>query len=321
MPRDGSTKFPPDVPGGPVGGQPDPGFAAGLGELAQPPFAVLPNPASVFARRSARFAALAPGHDLRPYLEFLSKLCAAQAACVSDVPAPVLPDAATLDVAHAHNLPPISFAKLDLDAIADQTLAKIAGAIVDVDTTPASRAAAQRVLDATPDQRRAMMRAVLMDEVPGDAIAEHVLAAAAVQVHVARLAAQLDAAKLQNVANGACPACGSGPVASTIVGWQGAHGARYCTCSICATQWNVVRILCLMCGTDKGIAYQSIEGGPGVVLGETCDGCRSYVKILHQHKDPALDPVADDVASLALDLVLGKEGFQRASANPFLLGY
>ena len=34
-----------------------------------------------------------------------------------------------------------------------------------------------------------------------------------------------------------------------------------------------------------------------------------------------LDPVADDVASLGLDLLLRKEGFHRGSANPFLLGY
>ena len=41
-------------------------------------------------------------------------------------------------------------------------------------------------------------------------------------------------------------------------------------------------------------------------------------KILYQEKDPGLEPVADDVASLALDLLLGDEGYHRASGNPLL---
>ena len=46
--------------------------------------------------------------------------------------------------------------------------------------------------------------------------------------------------------------------------------------------------------------------------------CRSYRKILYQEKDPAVEPVADDLASLALDLLMGEEGYQRASGNPLL---
>ena len=43
-----------------------------IGEEAKPPFAVLPDPVSMFLTRSKRFAALAPGHELQPYLEFLA---------------------------------------------------------------------------------------------------------------------------------------------------------------------------------------------------------------------------------------------------------
>ena len=45
------------------------------------------------------------------------------------------------------------------------------------------------------------------------------------------------------------------------------------------------------------------------------------MKILHQHKNIALDPVADDVASLALDLLLREGEYRRGSVNPYLLGY
>jgi FdhE protein len=40
-----------------------------------------------------------------------------------------------------------------------------------------------------------------------------------------------------------------------------------------------------------------------------------------QTKNPALDPVADDVATVALDVLAAEEGFRRSGANPFLLGY
>ena len=54
---------------------------------------------------------------------------------------------------------------------------------------------------------------------------------------------------------------------------------------------------------------------------ETCDSCGCYVKILHQHKDPGLDPVADDVATLGLDILVRQGGYRRGSFNPFLIGY
>jgi indolepyruvate ferredoxin oxidoreductase len=40
-----------------------------------------------------------------------------------------------------------------------------------------------------------------------------------------------------------------------------------------------------------------------------------------QHENPELDPVADDVATLGLDLLLRESGFRRGAVNPFLLGY
>ena len=170
-------------------------------------------------------------------------------------------------------------------------------------------------------ERDGMMRNVLADAIPMETLAEHVYVAAALQVHFARLAARLDASTLVPVGDGACPVCGGPPVSSLIVGWHGAHGARFCACSLCGTLWNYVRIKCTLCGSTKGIGYQEIEGGPGTVKAETCDSCRCYVKILHQHKDPALDPIADDVATLGLDLLVREGGYRRGSFNPFLIGY
>ncbi len=312
MPRDGSRRPAGDaVPLAPMD----------IGEVADPPFAVLPDPARVFLARSERFAALAPRHELEPYLRLLSQITRAQHDIIADLPEPALPPSERLALARENIMPPISTGQIALDETADRTFGALLKALAAVDLADTSRVALAAVDNAGPDARRLMMQAVILDEIPGDAVAEHVLAAAAVQVLFTRLAARLEVETLQRVADGACPSCGGAPVASAIVGWEGAHGTRFCTCSICATQWNVVRIKCLVCSSEKGIAYHSLEGGKDIVMGETCEACDSYVKMLHQHKDGALDPIADDVASLALDLTLKKEGWTRASVNPFLMGY
>ena len=107
---------------------------------------------------------------------------------------------------------------------------------------------------------------------------------------------------------------GQGPI-------RNASGARFCACSLCGTWWNYVRIKCVTCGSTKGIAYQEIDGGAGTIKAETCSECGTYVKILQQQKDPSLEPIADDVASLGLDLLVRETGLRRAGVDPFLIGY
>src|SRR5262249_33251610 len=131
-----------------------------------------------------------------------------------------------------------------------------------------------------------MAQSVLAWSIPVEAIAEHVFVAAALQVHFARLAAQLNAASLVPIGDAACPACGGGPASSMIVGWSGAHGTRFCACALCGTMWNYVRIKCTLCGSTKGISYSEIDGGAGTIKAETCAECRSYLKILYQQNDP-----------------------------------
>jgi FdhE protein len=80
----------------------------------------------------------------------------------------------------------------------------------------------------------------------------------------------------------------------------------------------MVRVKCSHCFTTQGISYQSIEDGPKGIRAECCDTCRTYRKILYQEDDGAIEPVADDLASLALDLLLSEAGYRRASANPLL---
>jgi FdhE protein len=161
----------------------------------------------------------------------------------------------------------------------------------------------------------------LKDTDPGTDLARRALVMAGLQVHFARLAAQLVAGDLKPIADGVCPACGSVPMTSSVVGWRGAHNTRFCACPLCATQWNVVRIKCVLCSSTKDIGYRSIEGKPDTVKAETCGSCHAYVKILYQVNDHLLEPLADDVATLGLDMMMAEEGWRRGGQNPFLLGY
>ena len=297
--------------------QPDPTM---IGEVAEPPFARLPDPAMLFKIRAERFQALAAEHPLAPYLQFLSGLSSCQHALQEALPAVELPSDDERQRAHTHAMPPLG-GRRGGDAAFAATLQRLLELASHLDMPAAAQAALAAVRAADAAAIAEMARAVLAHEIPVEQVASHVFVAAALQVHYARLAAALDVKQLVPVGDGVCPACGGAPVSSMVVGWPGAHGARFCVCSSCATQWNYVRIKCTLCSSVEGISYKEVEGGDGTLWGETCDSCRGYVKILHQHKNEGLDPVADDVASLALDLLLRESGYRRGSVNPFLLGY
>ncbi|MGB3866620.1 MAG: formate dehydrogenase accessory protein FdhE [Xanthobacteraceae bacterium] len=297
--------------------QPDP---SAISNILIPPFAVLPDPKQVFANRSARFAALAEGHDLAPYLRFLSGLCGAQAAIQDGLPEPeaIAPD--ILARARDHKMPPLDRGAFKSDAVFDATLRQLLDAAVGFDMPQPARAALLRVTEADAEGREAMLQNVLAEAIPFEAVAEHVFVAAALQVHFARLAARLDDKTLQPVGDGVCPCCGGAPSSTVIVNWRRAPGTRFCCCSLCGTMWNYVRSKCTVCGSTSKILFQEIEGA-GNIKAETCDDCHGYMKILNQQKDDRLDPVADDVATLGLDLLVRELGFRRGGINPFLIGY
>ncbi|ELY4676604.1 formate dehydrogenase accessory protein FdhE [Cronobacter turicensis] len=114
-----------------------------------------------------------------------------------------------------------------------------------------------------------------------------------------------------------CPVCGSIPVSSMVhIGSK--QGLRYLHCNLCETEWHVVRIKCSNCEQTRDLHYWSLESEQAPVKAESCGDCGTYLKILYQEKDPNVEPVADDLASLVLDARMEQEGFARSSINPFL---
>ncbi|MBD2795727.1 formate dehydrogenase accessory protein FdhE [Xenorhabdus sp. 18] len=115
-----------------------------------------------------------------------------------------------------------------------------------------------------------------------------------------------------------CPVCGSMPVASVVqIGTN--QGLRYLHCNLCDSEWHVVRIKCSNCEQTGDLNYWSLESEQAPIKAESCGDCGSYLKILYQEKDPNIDAVADDLASLILDAKMEEDGFARSSLNPFLL--
>ena len=117
---------------------------------------------------------------------------------------------------------------------------------------------------------------------------------------------------------GVCPCCGFLPVASIVRTVGEVSNLRYLHCALCNVEWNLVRVKCAACDSTAGISYRELQGEamkrPGTVRAEVCDGCKSYLKIVYQEKG-GVDPVADDLATLALDILVDEAGYARAGPN------
>jgi FdhE protein len=292
-----------------------------IGEVARPPFACLPDPLRLFRGRARRFLALAARHELAEYLRFLAGLAEAQHGVQEGLPVANPPPEEVRERAREGGLPPLPLNRFTFEPAFAATLEGLLARAAAVDMPPAARAALERLTAADVATRERMVEAVLANAIPIETVAQHVYVAAALQVHFSRLAERLAPDRLVPIGKPGCPVCGGAPVCSLIVGWRAAQATRFCACALCGTLWNYVRIKCTLCASTKNISYQQIEGGPGNVKAETCDSCRGYVKVLHQHEDPELEPVADDVATLGLDLLLREAGYRRGGVNFFLHGY
>jgi FdhE protein len=297
---------------------PDP---TAIGTVSSPPFARLPDPASLFLIRSARLRRLAQTSSLAPYLRFLAELAQAQHDIQTDLPRPQGPDAKMIARAREFEMPPVDRSRIAGDEVVSTIFDRLFATAAAIEKPVAATKALLRVTAADHAQRLAMAQSVFSNTLPADAIAEHIFVWAALQVHFTRLASVLDAAALAPVADGICPVCGSLPVSTVVVGWPGSHGARFCSCSLCGALWHYVRIRCVLCGSTKGIGYQEVDGQGGAIKAETCDECHGWSKILYQNKEPDADPIADDVASLGLDLLMRQGPYHRGGFSPLLAGF
>jgi FdhE protein len=282
----------------------------------------LPKADEVFSLRAARLRQLAAGSAIGDYLQLMAMLVDAQDAALLERSKIALapPDPDQLAVAREHRMPLLQAAGRRREHGWRGLLEQLCVAVASAPDFPAGVAATcMRIAQAPAAQIEAQADALLGSrdaEVDG-AMAPFVMAALQVcWVDVASRFALADVPPLD--VPGICPVCGSLPVASMIRTEQPYQSYRFLHCALCATEWHMVRTICSQCQAAKDIGYHSIEGSGDAVRAESCDTCHAYRKILYRERDPAVDPVADDLATVALDLLMAEAGYHRGSGNPLL---
>jgi FdhE protein len=256
----------------------------------------LPDPSTVFAARAARLRHLSEGHAVGDYLRLMAAVADAQQSALN--------------------------ASTDSDW--QVVLGTLCDAIAATSGFPEGvRAACERVraLPATVLEEQAEL--LLNNAIEGVDAQAAPFVMAALQVCQTRKVCSATPEEVTARAGalhipGSCPMCSALPVASIVRADKAYQGYRYLHCSLCATEWHLVRIKCSQCESTAGIHYHSIEGGSSAVRAESCDRCKTYRKICYQEQDMEAEPVADDLASLALDLLMTDAGFHRGSGNPLL---
>lgn len=270
----------------------------------------------VFEARAKRLRDLARAHAMGEYLRFAATLSQAQAA-EFDRTAEV-PDAAQLEHCREHGLPPLSIDSPQ-HAIWRRSLLRLCDALEG------------KVLPAPALDVIAELRESDAGDLERDA--EHLLEGAYAAVHPARVpfigaALQLawtemafalgEDGRSPNVDSRLCPVCGSPPVVSLVQIGGAAQGLRYLKCSLCASEWHLVRAKCSSCASTKDVSYLFVDGANDAVRAECCDACSSYLKILYLDRDPDMEAVADDLATLALDVLVDEQGYRRLGPNLLL---
>lgn len=287
----------------------------------------LPDRASVFAHRATRLRQQsesgAVGSAIGDYLRLMAHLADAQQAAVANIES-TLPSAEQVAQARTFRMPLVSATAWRRGAHWQRTLISICDSLVALPDIPEPvRSVCERFRSLPSEQIETQADALLSAQTDGVDAATAPFLMGALQVYWVDLASRLridDVAELE--VPGACPTCGTLPVASIVRADSRSQGYRYLHCALCATEWHMVRVKCSQCQTTQGITYQSIDNGPTNaptgIRAECCDSCRTYRKILYQEQDRAVEPVADDLASLPLDLLLSEAGYRRASPNPLL---
>lgn len=283
-------------------------------------FLRLPDRARLHAQRAARFSRLAEGSPMGDYLRFLGQIAAAQGAALAALSAAPAIDDAALGRLHDHGMPVLGRSDhrrgAEWQAALDRILEGLRGGAM----PEAARTALDEVAAMSGIDREGLADRVLGERLAAQDLAPALFVTAALQVYWIWRAGALDPARLVAMQpDRLCPICGSAPLCSLIDLRGLPERTRYLHCALCEADWRYIRAKCADCGSVEGIAYHGLEGVESPARAETCDACKGYVKILSGEKDPDIDPFADDLASLGLDLKVAEAGWQRAAANPFLL--
>jgi len=119
----------------------------------------------------------------------------------------------------------------------------------------------------------------------------------------------LDPARFEGWKESYCPVCGSRAGMDEIAGEE---GRRLLSCSACFFRWPFPRIRCPYCGSDDPDSVSYFTAGEGPVRVGVCRKCSRYIKTRDSRRGDASVPLeAEDLTTMHLDLLAGREGFER----------
>ncbi len=309
------------------------------------PFLHFPERTTVFAEREMRLRQLSHGHVMSDYLSFMADLAHGQQHQLDSLSGVTLPDQRAIDVAAKRGTPPLPAADWPRDSMWHGVLRALAQDLLGM--APAGvQPVLGRLLAADDVFLERQADALLTGVADGLDIAAAPIVAGALQVYWTHM---LLSVQHHHKSDGqpfgriddetVCPCCGSLPTASISRTAGESLGQRYLHCSLCGLQWHMVRIKCSHCLSTKGLAYEALDAASAddveghhdpvssqgaraalaTVQAETCDECGHYLKIVHTDRDASVDPVADDLATLTLDLLVSDGGKTRHGVNFMLL--
>jgi FdhE protein len=287
------------------------------------PFLKLPDRAEVFGGRAARLRALSESHALRGYLRFVARIADAQQALLDARMPFALPSPQSVATCREHGMPPLNVQTHPRDPLWHDGLRRLLRDLAE-GLEGRQREVVVRLEQSRGDFYEAQASKLLAGVTLGLDIGAAPLVAAGLQVYFTHLCIELgEAAFAPTGIVTLCPCCASRPTASVLRIGGSLSGYRFLHCSLCSAQWHMVRVKCAHCEGTRGIGYLSLEGEDAAkkpaVTAEACDECGSYLKLCSMERDPFVDPVADDVATLALDLLVTDTGKMPCGVNFMLV--
>lgn len=290
------------------------------GELAPPqgeiPFHFLPRREDLFTSRSQRFQVLAENHAMGDYLRFMGRLAERQQAALDNFPPLPLPSPTYLEECRVWQRPPFAALSWRRDSAWRDGLRQMLAALAHEPLPAATKAALKRLGRCGEGDLEGYAGKLLSHDLAAVPAEVTPFLAGALQVYWTAMTTTLEGWALPRLETAnRCPVCGSPPVAGIVRSGGALHGLRYLCCSLCASQWHRVRGICSNCDATQGLTYFGIEGQTGPVTAESCDQCHTYLKIIKLEKEPQADPQSDDLAMLALDLLMDQTGQARNGTN------
>ncbi|MEQ9906543.1 formate dehydrogenase accessory protein FdhE [Pectobacterium odoriferum] len=273
------------------------------------------NLKSLYSSRAERLRQLAEEHPLGDYLTFAAGVVEAQQKVLHDHPLKLdLSDV----LKQSGERPPLDIEVFPRDAHW-HTLLRALIEELKPDASGQVLSTLENLEKASEQELEEQATALLQHEFRAESNDKAPFIWAALSLFWAQMASQLPgkARAVPGEHRQFCPVCGSIPV-SGVVQLGTSSGLRYLHCNLCESEWHMVRVKCSNCEESRELNYWSLDSENSAIKAESCGHCGTYLKLLYQEKDHRVEAVADDLASLVLDVKMEEEGFSRSSINPFL---